>query len=140
MRRSVLSSPTWRACAYSRSRVDTFNHISAILFLAWAEDRAMLGSNPSANPGAKTEAGCHSWHPVPFSFKISGWHPCGKSRGLGGRAHKNISIRNGSSFSPPTLPCFHSHSSVSHSGLGAWWDPSKSGAAISDPGSGLGPA
>jgi len=24
---------------------------------AWTEDRAMLGSNPSADPGAKTEAG-----------------------------------------------------------------------------------
>ncbi len=26
---------------------------------AWAEDRAMLGSNPSADSGPKTEAGCH---------------------------------------------------------------------------------
>jgi hypothetical protein len=31
---------------------------------AWAEDRAMLGSNPSADPGTKTEAGCYTRHPV----------------------------------------------------------------------------
>jgi len=27
------------------------------LLTAWAEDRALLGSNPSAVPGAKTEGG-----------------------------------------------------------------------------------
>jgi len=27
---------------------------------AWTEDRALLGSNPSADPGAKTEAGCRT--------------------------------------------------------------------------------
>jgi len=30
---------------------------------AWTEDRAPLGSDPSADPGAKTEAGCHFRHP-----------------------------------------------------------------------------
>ena len=36
------------------------------LHSAWAEDRAMLGSIPSANSGTKTEAGCH--HVTPFHY------------------------------------------------------------------------
>jgi hypothetical protein len=31
---------------------------------AWAEDRAMLGSNPSADSGANTEAGYRYGYPV----------------------------------------------------------------------------
>jgi hypothetical protein len=31
--------------------------IGATMPLAWTEDRATLGSDPSADPGAKTEAG-----------------------------------------------------------------------------------
>jgi hypothetical protein len=36
------------------------------LHSAWAEGRAMLGSNPSADSGTKTEAGCH--HGTPFHY------------------------------------------------------------------------
>jgi len=38
---------------------------------AWAEDRAMLGSNPSADPGPKTEAGCPDGVPR-FAFLTLG--------------------------------------------------------------------
>ena len=41
-----------------------FRATSATIPMAWAEDRAMLGSNPSADSGTKTEAGCPFWHPV----------------------------------------------------------------------------
>ena len=34
--------------------------------LAWAEDRALLGSNPSADPGAKTGDGATLRRPTPF--------------------------------------------------------------------------
>ena len=46
----------------------------------------MLGSNPSAAPGPKTEAGCHEWHPVSFAsaFTPRDWAQGEKSRGLGG--------------------------------------------------------
>jgi len=36
------------------------------LLLARAEDRALLGSNPSADPGAKTGAGIGGRPPVPL--------------------------------------------------------------------------
>jgi len=36
------------------------------LHSAWAEDRAMLGSIPSADSGTKTEAGCQ--HVTPFHY------------------------------------------------------------------------
>lgn len=36
---------------------------------AWAEDRAMLGSNPSADSGPKTEAGCLNG--IPFRILIN---------------------------------------------------------------------
>ena len=60
---------------------------------AWTEDRAPLGSDPSADPGAKTEAGCHFRHPVWFAYPrnfgigtrainpggVGGWPPLNKS-------------------------------------------------------------
>lgn len=40
--------------------------------LAWAEDRATLGSDPSADSGAKTEAGCRK---MPrFVLELRDWH------------------------------------------------------------------
>ena len=40
--------------------------------VAWAEDRATLGSDPSADSGAETEAGCRRY-PVWF-FELRTWH------------------------------------------------------------------
>jgi hypothetical protein len=44
----------------------------------WAEDRALLGSNPSAVPGANTE-----WGGTRPPSSIRDWHQGAKSRGLG---------------------------------------------------------
>src|SRR6516165_1682717 len=46
--------------------------------LTWAEDRALLGSNPSAVPGANTE-----WGGTRPPSAIRDWHQGAKSRGLG---------------------------------------------------------
>ena len=63
---------------------------------AWAEDRAMLGSNPSADPGAKTEAGCLLWYPVSFFFPflnlgigINAVNP----RGLGAKPPQIVEVK-----------------------------------------------
>ena len=40
--------------------------------MSWAEDRALLGSTPSADPGAKTGAGTGGQRPVPCSLPIGG--------------------------------------------------------------------
>ncbi len=49
----------------------------------WAEDRALLGSNPSADPGAETGDGGE--HFAPFSFlDLRDWQQSDKSRGSGG--------------------------------------------------------
>jgi len=50
----------------------------------WAEDRALLGSNPSADPGAETGVGTSDL--VPSLFYLRDWHESDKSRGSGGRA------------------------------------------------------
>ena len=49
---------------------------------AWAEDRATVGTDPSADPGAKTEGG----RPVlPAVFlHLRDWHEGDQSRGSGG--------------------------------------------------------
>ena len=45
---------------------------------AWAEDRALLRSNPSADPGAKTGAGARrSPAPLPF-YLLRDWHQSDK--------------------------------------------------------------
>ena len=54
----------------------------AIFHSAWAEDRATVGTNPSADPGAKTEGG-RSALPAAF-LHLRDWHQCDKSRGSGG--------------------------------------------------------
>jgi hypothetical protein len=42
--------------------------------MAWAEDRALLRSNPSADPGAKTGAGAGN-HLAPLPFcQLRDWH------------------------------------------------------------------
>src|SRR5262245_10838685 len=46
----------------------------ATMQLAWAEDRALLGSNPSAVPGANTE-----WGGTMPPSSIRDWHPSAKS-------------------------------------------------------------
>jgi len=50
--------------------------------MAWPEDKALLGSNLSAEPGAKTED--HAGQPVPrFSrrgFPLRDWHESEKSK------------------------------------------------------------
>ncbi len=74
----------------------------------------MLGSNPSADPGAKTEAGCHSWHPasspqtLPRSFGIGtkAENPGGQGAGpqikkapfLNAFFHPQILLKNRYSF------------------------------------------
>ena len=40
--------------------------------LAWAEDRALLGSTPSADPGAKIGDGATHRRPTPFLHHFSG--------------------------------------------------------------------
>ena len=40
--------------------------------LAWAEDRALLGSIPSADPGTKTGDGATHRRPTPFLHHFSG--------------------------------------------------------------------
>ncbi len=43
--------------------------------LAWAEDRALLRSNPSAVPGAKTGVGIGSSGPLPLPpITLRDWH------------------------------------------------------------------
>jgi hypothetical protein len=46
--------------------------------LTWAEDRALLGSNPSADPGAKTGVGAGRACSAPLPALIAGvfrdWH------------------------------------------------------------------
>ncbi len=54
----------------------------AIFHSAWAEDRATVGTNPSADSGAKTEGG-RSALPAAF-LHLRDWHQCDKSRGSGG--------------------------------------------------------
>jgi len=47
----------------------------------------MLGSNPSADPGPKTDPGCSAEHPVSFpdhSQELRDWDESDKSRGSGG--------------------------------------------------------
>jgi len=47
--------------------------------VAWAEDRALLRSNPSAVPGAKTGAGArHSLALLPFLHPLRDWHQSDK--------------------------------------------------------------
>lgn len=57
---------------------------SGKLHPAWAEDRPMLGSNPSADSGTKTEAGCHHDTPFPSLSLPRDWYQSDKSRGSGG--------------------------------------------------------
>jgi len=46
--------------------------------MAWAEDRALLRSNPSADPGAKTGAGAGN-HLAPLPFcQLRDWHQSDK--------------------------------------------------------------
>ena len=49
--------------------------------MAWAEDRALLGSTPSADPGAKTGAGIGTndrSRALCQSEKLRDWHECEK--------------------------------------------------------------
>ena len=57
------------------------------LHSAWAEDRATRGRDPSADPGAKTEAGgvqVDAWHRLALSFAspLRDWHERDKSKGV----------------------------------------------------------
>ena len=47
--------------------------------VAWTEDRALLRSNPSADPGAKTGVGTglHRLVPLPYQ-SLRDWHQCDK--------------------------------------------------------------
>jgi hypothetical protein len=56
--------------------------------LAWAEGRALLRSNSSAVPGAKTE-----WGGTMPPSSIRDWHQSAKSRGLGGSPALRLSCR-----------------------------------------------
>ena len=49
--------------------------------MTWAEDRATVGTDPSADPGAKTEgrAGIHLACSARSSHPLRDWHQCGKS-------------------------------------------------------------
>jgi hypothetical protein len=67
--------------------------LCAIFHSAWAEDRATVGTDPSADPGAKTEGG-RSTLSAAF-LHLRDWHQCGKSRGSGGwpPVHKHCFFR-----------------------------------------------
>jgi len=56
--------------------------VCAMFHSAWAEDRATVGTDPSADPGAKTE-GERPALPVAF-LNLRDWHESDKSRGSGG--------------------------------------------------------
>ena len=45
--------------------------------MAWAEDRALLRSNPSADPGAKIGDGAANHRPTPFT-PLRDWHESDK--------------------------------------------------------------
>jgi hypothetical protein len=48
--------------------------------MAWAEDRATVGTDPSADPGAKTEGwAAASLCRPPFPDPLRDWHECDKS-------------------------------------------------------------
>ena len=42
--------------------------------MTWAEDRATVGTDPSADPGAKTGDGANLLRPTPFAFPLRDWH------------------------------------------------------------------
>src|SRR5215471_3249564 len=64
-----LFSPFWCAQFHDHSRAPTIT-------LTWAEDRATVGTDPSAVPGAKTE-----WGGTRPPSSIRDWHQSAKSRG-----------------------------------------------------------
>lgn len=75
------------------SLLDRFFRQFATLRMAWAEDRAMLGSNPGADPGAKTEVGgdeLSNLSPPCLSLntQLRDWHSSDKSRSAAGRRAK----------------------------------------------------
>lgn len=48
--------------------------------MTWAEDRATVGTDPSADPGAKTEGRADRLAcSVRSSFTLRDWHQCDKS-------------------------------------------------------------
>jgi len=61
---------------------------------AWAEARAMLGSNPSADSGTKTEPGCRNGTPLPSLSLPRDLYKSVKSRGCGGRPPQSSSTTN----------------------------------------------
>ena len=50
------------------------NRMALKRFVTWAEDRAMLKSNPSADLGAKIGDGAANRRPTPFSNPLRDWH------------------------------------------------------------------
>lgn len=64
------------------SCVDFSGGSCAMFHSAWTEDRATVGTDPSAEPGAKTEGGRLA---LPTAFlRLRDWHESDKSRGAGG--------------------------------------------------------
>ena len=59
--------------------------------LTWAEDRATVGTDPSADPGAKTEGG--GLMPPSFFSHLRDWHQCVKSQGVWGRIPQGLAPR-----------------------------------------------
>ena len=47
--------------------------------MAWAEDRATVRTDPSADPGAKTEGRAAGIHHVTAHLPLRDWHLCDKS-------------------------------------------------------------
>jgi len=65
--------------------IDSFvfeSEVCAMFHLAWAEDRATVGTDPSADPGAKTEGGRPASSAAFLHLRY--WHQSDKSRGSGG--------------------------------------------------------
>jgi hypothetical protein len=66
----------------------------------------MLGSNPSADSGPKTEAGCRCWHPVSRSAGLRPpfWEQRVKSRGPGGRVPRSTTFNTTGTAGSPKAP------------------------------------
>ena len=92
--RAAASHPQYPLCFI---RFDSPSSLTTIP-LTWAEDRALLGSNPSAVPGANTE-----WGGTRPPSAIRDWHPSAKSSSLDSSAvalpHLPTSAKLGCSLS-----------------------------------------
>ena len=81
-------------------------HISNIILVAWAEDRALRGRNPSADSGPVRQAAPARFTAgrPPLSSMPAGWPQSEKSQGVWGTGPPDLPTPNGEEPTKPLVP------------------------------------